>query len=120
VPDDHQCGRFTSIPDESFFGAAAVWLRESDPDRYPIIPWDLRYWNEGFNRDISEKGELRSIKELADLRQILFARKSNTAIVTCAYTNRLLNLTHDCSPYMSTGTFPEDATRAELPMREDP
>jgi hypothetical protein len=134
--------RFTSIPDESFFGAAAVWLREKDPERYPITPWDLRYWNEvrmmmvmvtmvmvmvmlmawrqGFHRDISEKGELRAIKELADLRQILFARKSNTAIVTCAFTNRLLNISNDCSPYAATGKMPDDALRHPLPRREDP
>lgn len=114
--------KHTSIPDESFFSVAALWAARTHPEVATggIEGVDLRYWNEGFNRDLSARGELRAIKELSDNRQILFARKSNTAMVTCAYTNRLLGLSNDCTKYASTGVYPADAKREVLPRREDP
>jgi hypothetical protein len=112
--------KHTSIPDESFFSTAALWVQKTHPSLVKIEASDLRYWNERFGRDLSEHGELRAIKELGDNRQTLFARKSNSAIVTCAYTNRLLHLHNDCSRYRDTGPFPRDAKAKTLPRREDP
>jgi hypothetical protein len=112
--------KHTSIPDESFFSTAALWLQATHPHLVAIECSDLRYWNEGKSRDLSAHGELRAIKELGDQRRILFARKSNTAIVTCAYTNRLLGLSHDCARYKHTGPYPMDAKASVLPTIEDP
>lgn len=109
--------RYTSIPDEAFFGTAAVWLSQRFPEDVVLESRDLRYWNEGYNRNLAAKGELRAIIELRDIGHILFARKSYTAMVTCAYTNKLLGLQHNCSVFADTGPFPSDAVPAHPPRR---
>lgn len=91
--------KHTAIPDESYFSAAVVWLHQQDPRTLPLTSSDKRYWNEGTDRDISAPGELKTLKELADMRSILLARKSNTAFITCNFTNILMGLDQDCNKY---------------------
>eukprot|EP00624_Nannochloropsis_granulata_P000831 evm.model.NODE_13595_length_49034_cov_18.208120.15 len=109
--------KHTSIPDESFFATAAQWLVERYPEELSLRPKDLRYVNEIRHRNLTAKGELRNIMLEARRRDVLFARKSNSAIITCAYTNRLMGLNHDCSAFNSTGVFPQDALYDDPPPR---
>ena len=101
--------KHTSIPDESFFASAAQWLVDRHPEELSLRPQDLRYVKEIRYRNLAAKGELREMMQEARRRHVLFARKSNSALITCVYTNRLMGCNHDCSVFNSTGEFPSDA-----------
>ena len=94
----------TGIPDESFFSTAVKWMEKtSKAEKWPIIfqqggP-DSRYRNEGYNRDLRHEGEFELLGELKRKKDFLFARKAYTSIVTCNYTNLIMELENDCSRY---------------------
>jgi hypothetical protein len=113
------CYKHTAIPDESFFSTAAAWLSKEYPKEITIQRSDLRYWNEGPNRHLEAHGELWTIKEMARKKEILFARKSSSAILTCTYTNRVLGLQNDCSEFNNTARYPPDAIPLDPPKRPD-
>ncbi|KAM3570090.1 hypothetical protein VYU27_007836 [Nannochloropsis oceanica] len=93
----------TGIPDESFFATAALWLQSTaakqNRPQLPIVGGDMKYRNEGFRRDLRYEGEKDKIKRLGTQKSHLWARKAYTAHVTCDYTNYILGLSQDCSPY---------------------